>query len=857
MKNQLKRELVIFGFITTFLLVFPLSFYASEINRKLSDNFIDDNNLGERMGIRDDLYYQPSLLTLQQPKTSDIVLKNRPTLGNVTILAMPVYFSDQASTKTVNEIDDVWEGPGNSAKTYYLENSFGKLEISVLTKAWVLAPNPISYYAIGDYNFTREEELLQYLCSYWDSEINYTQIDYIYIVYSGIDASDDSHLWPHVWTVAYPHVEAGDEVAYDKFGFIGEFSGMGTYAHEFGHSLGLIDYYAYSDPYNCGYWEIMAYGGHNDGGNHPAHMSAYSKIELGWIEDNKVLVFEESDDNIGKVNLYHLEAPNCPEGYYYAIKIQYSTYQYYLVEFRDNYGYDAYLPDKGVLWSIVDETKGSTEGRLIYMGGDHSSTNLDGVELDDDEAVNSDSFINWLTGSFELGVSAIYEHSDHMEVLIDCYHDYGTNWNIYNGLSAGNELYWELTGLEVGQLILFYWDTPYEGSGSDFYIRKSNGGSWDNVLTKNDIWQDAIAYRVTASDDYRIVIKNDNILTAMDVYYKGFTCAKPNNNLINYVGPSQIYKRTGENVSFTIKVDAINYMSSWDESTTVSISYSDEIELQEGEQETKQWYIPFKNINSTFTWELIAVSGGLAEINISIDSPFSDDFSTILFTISIDDTAPVIDFVELNPIIYTSSSNYLLEWSAGDLESGLNSFLLDDNGNFINFNASTTSTYINFATEGIYNMEIYAFDNVNNNNSDTIQIIYDITSPELIAILSNTTSLSGNYELQLELDDNLAGIDHVDVYSGTQLIGYASISNSIATLSFNIDDFTSTSDSVMNVKVEIYDKAGNVRIEFIELSLLPSQSPPPPGISFGLFFILFGLLTIVGIAVAFRKKFKL
>ena len=855
MKNQLKRKLVIFSFITAFLLILPLSFYDSTKNQKFKENFVDNNNLGERTGLRDDLYYQPSLHALQQPKTSDTVIKNRPTLGNVTILAMPVYFSDQANTKTMNEIDDVWEGSGNSVKIYYLENSFGKLEISISTKTWVIAPNPISYYAIGDYNFTRENELLQYLCSYWDSEINYTLIDYLYIVYSGSDASDDSHLWPHVWTVTPSYVEAGDGVAYDKFGFVGEFSGMGTYAHEFGHSLDLVDYYADSDPYNCGYWEIMAYGGHNDGGNHPAHMSAYSKIELGWIEDNKVLVFEESDGNIGKVNLYHLEAPNCPDGYYYAVKIQYNTYQYYLVEFRDNYGYDAYLPDKGVLWSIVDESKGSTEGRLKYLGGDNSSPDLVGVEMDDDENVNSDSFINWLTGSFELAISAIYEHSDHMEVLIDCYHDYGTSWSIYDDLSAGYELYWELNGLEIGELILFYWDTPSELSGSDFSIRKSNGGSWDDVMTKNNIWQDAVAYRVTASDDYRIVITNNNILFTIDVYYKGFTCGKPNNNIIDYVGPSQIYKRTGENVSFTIEVYVINYMSSWDESTTVSISYSDEIGLQEGEQETKQWHIPFRNIESTFTWELIATSGGLAEINISIDGQFSDDLITVLFTISIDDTAPIIEFLELNSIIYISSPNYLLKWAAGDLESGLNSFLLDNNGNFITFDASKTSTYVNLATEGIYNLVIYAFDNVNNNNTDTMQIVYDITSPELIAVLSNTTMLSGNYELQLELDDNLAGIDHVDVYSGTQLIGHASISNSIATLSFNIDDFTSTSDSYMNVKVEIYDKAGNVRIEFIELSLLPSQSPLTPGISFGLFFILYGLLATVGIMVMYRKNF--
>ena len=127
MKKQIKKELVIFSFITAFLLVFPLCYYDSKINRKIPESLNDDNNLVERTEMRDDLYYQPFLLALEQPKTSDIVVKNRPSLGNVTILAMPVYFSDQAYTKSMNEIDDVWDSSGNSVKTYYIENSFGKL----------------------------------------------------------------------------------------------------------------------------------------------------------------------------------------------------------------------------------------------------------------------------------------------------------------------------------------------------------------------------------------------------------------------------------------------------------------------------------------------------------------------------------------------------------------------------------------------------------------------------------------------------------------------------------------------------------------------------------------------------------
>ena len=234
--------------------------------------------------------YENSGYIINNAPPTPFSIMERPTSGSASILAIPIQFIDVPYTTGIATIDARWDGSENSVRDYYLENSFGKLGISVHTLIYRQAPFPITYYAHDSYSVTREIELANWALDYWDTIIDYNDYNYIYIVYTGTDAQDNVHFWPHVWTWYGGSIAAGDGVSYDKLGFVGEFSSMGTYAHEFGHSLGLVDYYSYEpNYYPCGYWELMAMGNYNDGGTHPAHMGAYSKIELGWIDESETL----------------------------------------------------------------------------------------------------------------------------------------------------------------------------------------------------------------------------------------------------------------------------------------------------------------------------------------------------------------------------------------------------------------------------------------------------------------------------------------------------------------------------------------------------------------------------------------
>ncbi len=77
-----------------------------------------------------------------------------------------------------------------------------------------------------------------------------------------------------------------------------ENGGLGVFAHEFGHDLGLPDYYDTVDGDNStGFWNLMSSGswmGHGDGstGTTPNHMGATEKLFLGWYGTDDLAIVD-------------------------------------------------------------------------------------------------------------------------------------------------------------------------------------------------------------------------------------------------------------------------------------------------------------------------------------------------------------------------------------------------------------------------------------------------------------------------------------------------------------------------------------------------------------------------------------
>jgi immune inhibitor A len=797
----------------------------------------------------------PSSYLISNPYdfSRDDQVMERPTVGSARALAIPVDFSDQQHTTSTITIDSRWDNLENSVRTYYLENSFDKLSLTVDVLPWVQAPLPISYYAHNDYQVSREMELANWLLNYWDSYILYSNYNYVFIIYAGSDAHDNSHFWPHVWTWTSGSLPAGDGVSYDKLGFVGEYTSMGTYAHEFGHSLGLVDYYSTSGDFYCGYWELMAYGNYNGGGNYPAHASTYSKIELGWIEETQVLTLDAAG-NVAYPTIRALEDPNCPENEYYAVKIPFDVSCYYLVEFRDDVGYDQYLPDHGILTSFVNESKGSAQGRLVYWGGDHSSPTLPGVELDDSETDPAQNFVRWLTDDFELTVAAVKENEDSMEVYVDRHTDVGSGYSAYYGLAAGQALYWFYDGLTSGDVLVFFWDTT-AGSGSDFYLERLVEGSWVSIATKIDKRQDAFLFRIVENGDYRVRIRNNNLMFAIDVFYKEFALSKPSVEVTQHNIINSFYLVPGDTQLISFWATISNSMPAWDESVNVSLSFSENlIAIVNGStfQEIKE---PIYRAEKTFCWEFVAFERGIVNLSIRIQGKHSSSIFSHSFAVLNDTEPPLITSADFQSF----QQRVQIGWSSEDGESGVAYCELSLNDEFYGrYFESSASLDVHFSEEGMYQFNITAFDYFGNQESRFFHAIYDVTPPELVEILSKTTDVWGIYTLEIEVYENVIPFVRVEIsINGTQVSSFSS-NESLIEFTFNTSEYASAGDKELLIGLEMRDIVYNFCTEYVTLYLAqpnnPEQAEQIEPMTIWLTIIIMVISSITVLSTLNRKK---
>ena len=132
---------------------------------------------------------------------------------------------------------------------------------------------------------------------------------------------------------------------------------LGVTCHEFGHDLGLPDLYNTETGKSVvGYWELMDQGNYNvnsTGAARPAHMSAWCKTQLGWIQP---IIINESNNNQGVHQVNQTTSPT-NDSVCYRVNIK-GENEYYLIENRNKTvgTYEEGLPDRGILiWHIDDD----------------------------------------------------------------------------------------------------------------------------------------------------------------------------------------------------------------------------------------------------------------------------------------------------------------------------------------------------------------------------------------------------------------------------------------------------------------------------------------------------------------------
>jgi len=135
---------------------------------------------------------------------------------------------------------------------------------------------------------------------------------------------------------------------YEKPGEV-NINNIGIICHEFGHALGIYDLYGSNGDPGINVWGVMGGGALNNDGRTPAHMCAWSKIQLGWI-DPTVITSPESISNMPTID----KSPTC-----YRLNTATST-EYFLISARQQSGWDSGLSQEGVaIWHIDDTQPGN------------------------------------------------------------------------------------------------------------------------------------------------------------------------------------------------------------------------------------------------------------------------------------------------------------------------------------------------------------------------------------------------------------------------------------------------------------------------------------------------------------------
>ena len=280
-----------------------------------------------------------------------------------------------------------------SVNDYFKEQSYGKFDLIFDVVGPVQMPQNYQYYGqdAGDEagDDARPGEMVAAACQAVDSLVNFNdydwdgdgEVDQVMCIYAGrgqASGGDSSTIWPHEWNLEesdFGQMLELDGALINTYAVANEriynsIDGIGTICHEFSHCLGLPDMYdiSYEGNFGMGSWSLMDRGSYNGDSFCPAGFSSFDKLTCGWVKPM------ELTENITIEAMKPLE--DMPE--VYMIRNEAYPDEYYLLENRQQKGWDAELPGSGMLILYVDFDREIWENNLVNTnnpGHDGTPTN--------------------------------------------------------------------------------------------------------------------------------------------------------------------------------------------------------------------------------------------------------------------------------------------------------------------------------------------------------------------------------------------------------------------------------------------------------------------------------------------------
>lgn len=345
------------------------------------------------------------------------------------------YYETQSSGRysVDGEVSDWVKVPYNEAR--YGSNWCGS---TICSSAWDLIRDATTAYvtdqkAQGRTDAQVKADLAQY--DQWDrydydGDGNFNEpdgyIDHFQIVHAGEDesggggAQGTDALWAHRWYAYGSDVgrtgPAGNRAGGTQIGntgiWVGDYTlqpengGLGVYAHEYGHDLGLPDEYdtTYVGESNVAFWSLMSSGswlgtGKNAIGDLPDDLSAWDKLQLGWLNYSTAKAAKNSTTRLGVA--------------------EYNT--------KDKQAVVVQLPDKPVTTTVTTPAEGSSQ----WWSG--SGDNLSNTLTRDVDLTGKSSAALSLKGWWD-----IEENYDFLYTEVST--DGGADWTALDGTADGKTL---------------------------------------------------------------------------------------------------------------------------------------------------------------------------------------------------------------------------------------------------------------------------------------------------------------------------------------------------------------------------------------------------------------------------------
>lgn len=312
-----------------------------------------------------------------------------PLTGKRKLLMLLVNFADTKTTIPAENFDRMMNAEGyngtGSFRDFYLENSYGQLDIETTVVGWIQLPSNKAMYDTEDMT-----QLISDAIAAVGNSVDFSQfdndgdgiLDGLSIIHQGTGqevTGSYSDIWSHSAELL-ADVYAGDKrvrtytIQPELLGYPTptQMATVGVFCHEFGHNLGAPDFYdsdyeGSGGSFNgTGVWDLMAEGIWNEDlqpGDTPSHINMWQKMQFGWVKPEYLT---ESRTVTGIP-----AASDEPAGY-----IAETTREgdYFVIEHRARRKFDRLLPGDGIVIYHVDENRLKQKLNMNTINADYAQS---------------------------------------------------------------------------------------------------------------------------------------------------------------------------------------------------------------------------------------------------------------------------------------------------------------------------------------------------------------------------------------------------------------------------------------------------------------------------------------------------